>query len=193
MARSSLSNYDNSFLKTQNSPLGHHNTKIYQSIQNKLVKPSASSSRYRMNSTGMNDTLPTLNAVKESNAFSRKNENILASVQNRVSKTRNTQRSLGQSVNLGRNSIDSSNEMQVKGDSRMYKSIDAGEGSPKIDVKNKSMYGTISVNEMALAGMKMYKQDGIKGYEIKSEMRFNFPNKVHSIQTGKLNRFLDQL
>ena len=148
-----------------------------------------------MNSTGMNDTLPTLNAVKESNVVSRKNENILASVQNRVSKTRNTQRSLGvgQSVNLGRNSIDSSNEMQVKGDSRMYKSIDAGEGSPKIDVKNKSMYGTISVNEMALAGMKMYKQDGIKGYEIKSEMRFNFPNKVHSIQTGKLNRFLDQL
>ena len=55
------------------------------------------------------------------------------------------------------------------------------------------MYGTISVNEMALAGMKMYKQDGIKGYEIKSEMRFNFPNKVHTIATGKLNRFLDTL
>lgn len=192
MARSSLSNYDNSFLKTQNSPMGHGNSKIYQSIQNKLVNPSGSSSRYRMNSTAMVEGFPTLNPQKESsNAASRKNESILASVQNRVSKTRNTHRSLvGQSVNMGRNSIDSS-DMQVRGDSRMYRSIDVQEESPKIE--RKSMYGTISVNEMALAGMKMYKQDGIKGYEIKSEMRFNFPNKIHTVQTGKLNRFLDQL
>lgn len=51
----------------------------------------------------------------------------------------------------------------------MYRSIDAGDKSEQIETKQKSMYGTISLNEMALAGMKMYKQDGIKGYEIKSE------------------------
>jgi hypothetical protein len=55
------------------------------------------------------------------------------------------------------------------------------------------MYGTISVNEMALSGIKMFKNDGIKGYEINSDLRFNFGNKVHTVQKGKLNRFLDTL
>jgi hypothetical protein len=47
---------------------------------------------------------------------------------------------------------------------------------------------------MALSGMKMYKQDGIKGYVVPNpELRFNFHNKVHTIQKGKMNRFLDTL
>jgi hypothetical protein len=46
---------------------------------------------------------------------------------------------------------------------------------------------------MAVSGIRMLDESGIKGYEIKSEMRFNFPNKEYQLPKGKLNRFLDTL
>ena len=57
----------------------------------------------------------------------------------------------------------------------------------------KKMYGTISVNEMAVSGLKMYQSTGIKGYDVNSEIRFNFLNKSHKIPNSNLRRYLDTL
>ena len=73
---------------------------------------------------------------------------------------------MGQSMNIApRHSIVEfgtpleTNSRNRSRNDKMYRSIGANEESTKgsIEVKKKSMYGTISVNEMALSGMKMFK------------------------------------
>lgn len=59
----------------------------------------------------------------------------------------------------------------------------------------KKLFGSITINEMALSGVKnALSEQGIKGYHVNAENRFNFNNKQHLIPgNSKLNRYLDTL
>lgn len=59
----------------------------------------------------------------------------------------------------------------------------------------RKLFGSLTVNQMALSGIKnALSEYGIPGYEVNTDLRFNFNNKSHLIPpNSKLNRFLDTL
>jgi hypothetical protein len=82
----SMSIYDNNFLRTQNSPLGQYNEVIFKNIK------ECRNNRYRFNSTAMDLNLPTETA---------RNDNSNPSTQRpRHTKSRNEHRQFNTSMNI---------------------------------------------------------------------------------------------